>query len=188
MWKNRFVVGGLVAGMLVASGAPMASAHEAPMTESVSASAATADLAPIAESPDCIACVGGVSIKRTVTAGPYREYKRHIKYLTGAWAKSTGYNWSSTTTATATVDGSANIELARALSASIGVSVSQSQSWSVGTDIYADRTRYSRLTLKSDVDRRTIKTTTTLDGRTSTKYNTLRTPIRERQFLVVVYQ
>ncbi len=56
--------------------------------------------------PSCIACVGGVSIKYSKLSGPVFYSKKHVRYLTSTWAKSSQYVWTHTTTATATVSSS----------------------------------------------------------------------------------
>lgn len=135
----------------------------------------------------CISCAPGY-VKYTKVSGPVVISKRHVTYLTNAWAQSTGYQWTTTTTATASVQASISLD-ARSVTSQIGVTYSTSQSYSTTVNIWADRTRYSKLTLASDFNRYYVKrqvfnSSGSLIG---TTYFYLYSPIPGRQFLIVKY-
>lgn len=136
--------------------------------------------------PSCIACVGGASIKYYKLSGPVFFSKKHVKYLTGTWAKSSQYVWTHTTTATATISTSLSADV-KAVTASLGLTYSQSDSYAVAVTIPADKSRYSKLALRSDFNRYYVKKVITLGGKSSNYYGYVYSPT-SNQYLMVAYQ
>ncbi|MGV8911672.1 MAG: hypothetical protein ACOH14_03570 [Rhodoglobus sp.] len=137
----------------------------------------------------CIVC-GVPSIKTFKISGPVLEQKKFVRYLTGAWAKSTGYSWSSSTTVGATVSAGLGVS-ATSASSNIGVSASVTKTYSITVNIAASSTRYSKLGLASNFNRYYVKSGTFQNGEmvagTSWKYGYLHAPTRD-QYLIVYYQ
>jgi hypothetical protein len=139
--------------------------------------------------PRCIACVSHSPAVTQVVSGPVLIQRRFVKYLTSAWAYSTGYTWSSTTTVTATVSADIGVS-ASGIAGKIGVSASRSQSYTVAVSIYSDRTRLSKLGLYSDYNRYYVRHRPSyITGTTppAYKYAYLYSP-RVDQYLITTYQ
>jgi hypothetical protein len=137
--------------------------------------------------PSCIACVGGFRRETVRVSGPVRYNKKFVRYLTPAWAHSTGYSWSTSTSVSATL--TANIgATAQSVSSSIGVSASRTQTYSVAVNIYANRSKLSKLGLYSDYNRYYVKSRTVLGGKPSAwKYSYLYSPLAN-QYLLASYK
>lgn len=143
-----------------------------------------------AAGPDCIVC--GVPKKTVrVVSGPVRVNNKHVKYLTGAWIYTNKYTWSQTTTASATVSSTLGVTSSWA-SSSLGLGASMSQSYGVSVDIPANRARQSKLTLRSDFQRRYVEVYYVSNGKrlstTPGKFAYLYTPIRGEQFIAPAYR
>lgn len=144
-------------------------------------------LSPSTSTPACIACVGGFRRETVRVSGPVRYNKKFVRYLTGAWAYSTGYTWTSSTTVSATLTASIGAT-AQAVSSSIGVSASRTQSYSIGVNIYASKSKLSKLALYSDYNRYYVKSRTVLGGKPSAwKYSYLYSPLAN-QYLLATYK
>ncbi|MEU4013945.1 hypothetical protein AB0E56_01650 [Microbacterium sp. NPDC028030] len=197
--KNRNAVAALalaaIFGMSALTGATSASADTtspaAAGTRAVGASTTAVDAAAQTDSnsPDCIVC--GVPVKKAVKlSGPVLISKKFVRYLTGAWARSTGYAWSSSTTVSASIDSSVGMSAAGA-SSNIGVSASVTKSYSITVNIAASSTRYSKLGLASNFNRYYVKSAYFQDGKqlagSSWSYGYLYAPTKD-QFLIVYYQ
>lgn len=138
--------------------------------------------------PQCVACIEHSPAVTRVVSGPVLVQRRFVRYLTSAWAYSTGYTWSSTTTVTATVSSNIGVT-ASSIAASIGVSASRSQSYTVAVSIYSDRTRLSKLGLYSDYNRYYVKHRPSfITGTTppAYRYTYLYSP-RVNQYLITTY-
>lgn len=141
------------------------------------------------DAPDCVAC--GAPIKKaTKVSGPVLISKSFVRYLTGAWARSTGYSWNSATTVNATIDASVGVSAAGA-SSNIGVAASATRSYSITVNIAASSNRYSKLGLASNFNRYYVKSTYYQNGRqlpgSAWTYGYLYSPTND-QYLVVYYQ
>lgn len=137
--------------------------------------------------PDCIACVGGYRRETVKVSGPVRYNKKFVRYLTPAWTYSTGYSWSSSTSVSATLSASIGVD-AKAVSSSIGVSGSRTQTYSITVNIYANKSKLSKLGLYSDFNRYYVKTRTILGGKASAwKYAYLYSPLAN-QYLLATYK
>lgn len=137
--------------------------------------------------PSCIACVGGVRQETVKVSGPTRYNKKFVRYLTGAWAYSTGYAWSSSTTVSATLSASIGVT-AKAASGTLGVSATRTQSYSITVNIYASKSKLSKLALYSDYNRYYVKNRTVLGGKPgSWKYGYLWAPLAN-QYLLATYK
>lgn len=140
------------------------------------------------DSPDCIVC--GVPVRKAVrVSGPVLVPKKFVRYLTGAWARSTGYAWTSSTTVGATADASLGMSAAGA-SGDIGVSASVTKSYSITVNIAASSRKYSKLGLASNFHRYYVKSATFQNGKrlpsSRWRYGYLYSPTRD-QYLVVYY-
>ncbi|MFK3677088.1 hypothetical protein ACI2IP_05120 [Microbacterium sp. NPDC090218] len=189
------LVAALTIGTMALTGASAASADAGspnPATASiVSAGTSYNDIAaaPDSNSPDCIAC--GVPMKKaTKVSGPVLVSKKFVKYLTGAWARSTGYAWNASTTVDATIDASVGMSAAGA-SGNIGVSASMTKSYSITVNIAASSSKYSKLGLASNFNRYYVKSTYYQNGKqlagSAWTYGYLYSPTKD-QYLVVYYQ
>lgn len=141
------------------------------------------------DSPDCVVC--GAPVKRAVkVSGPVLVSKKFVRHLTGAWARSSGYSWSSSTTVGATVSSGLGVTAAGA-SSNIGVTASVTKSYSITVNIPASSSRYSKLGLASNFSRYYIKSAWHQDGKpvagATWTYGYLYSPTRD-QFLIVYYQ
>lgn len=137
--------------------------------------------------PTCIACVGGFRRETVRVSGPVRYNQRFVRYLTGSWVYSTGYTWSQSTTVSASLTASIGVD-AKGVSSSIGVSASRTQSYSISVNIYANKSRLSKLGLYSDFNRYYVKSRTVLGGKPSAwKYAYLYSPLAN-QYLLATYK
>ncbi|WP_372968905.1 hypothetical protein [Microbacterium sp.] len=139
--------------------------------------------------PDCVVC--GAPVKRAVkVSGPVLIQKKFVKYLTEAWARSTGYSWNSSTTVSATVSAGLGVSGPTA-SSNIGVSGTVTKSYSITVNIAASSTRYSKLGLASNYNKYGIKTAYHQDGKpvpgATWTYGSLYAPTKD-QYLIVHYQ
>lgn len=138
---------------------------------------------------DCLIC-GDVPRRYTQkVSGPVLVKKKFVRYLTGAWAKSTGYAWSATTTVGATLSSNIGVSAA-SVSSSIGATASVSRSYSITVNIAASSSRYSKLGLASNFNRYYVRSGIGIDSAAdvkSWKYSHLYSPTRD-QYLVVYYQ
>lgn len=139
--------------------------------------------------PRCVVC--GAPVMKTVkVSGPVLVQKKFVKYLTGAWAKSTGYSWSESTTVSATISAGAGVSAASA-SSNIGVSASQTKNYSITVNIAASSSKYSKLGLASNFNRYSVKSAMHQNGKlvpgATWKYGDLYSPTKD-QYLVVYYQ
>lgn len=208
--KTRNQITGLLAalavGAMALTGASSASADSGGLapsaTKTITASAHAGGLAvseqdsdgidvvdPGGESPDCVVC--GAPVRKAVkVSGPVLISKKFVKHLTGAWAKSTGYSWSSSTTVTATVDAGVGMSAA-SVSSNIGVSASVTKSYSITVNIAATSSKYSKLGLASNYNRYYVKSAMHQNGKllpgAKWTYGYLHSPTKD-QFLVVYYQ
>jgi hypothetical protein len=152
----------------------------------------TTRLGSKSEIPDqyiqCIVC-GTVPVSHAaVVSGPVLVTQWWVKYLTSVWAMAQSYTWTSTTTATATLSTDVSLSAAN-VSTKLGLTASRSRTWSVGITVPASSTRYSKLSLLSDYDRRYIQTWITVDSKLSGsyKYAYLYTPT-VNQYIKVTYK
>lgn len=196
--KTRLIRDGLLGALLVAAlmgaGTLPASADAATASTRTVATAATSndgDETDVAEdsTPRCVVC--GAPVKRAVkVSGPVLVQKKFVKYLTEAWAKSTGYSWNSSTTVSATVSAGLGVSGPTA-SSNIGVSGTVTKSYSITVNIAASSTRYSKLGLASNYNKYRIKTAYHQDGKpvagATWTYGDLYAPTKD-QYLIVYYQ
>ncbi|MGK9220453.1 MULTISPECIES: hypothetical protein [unclassified Microbacterium] len=114
--------------------------------------------------------------------------KRFVRYLTGAWAYSTGYSWSTSTTASSTLSADIGVSASSA-SGSLGVSRSVTKTYGITVNIYADRKRMSKLGLYSDYNRYYVRSGVGYGGASpkSWKYAYLYSP-RTNQYLLTTYK
>jgi len=143
-------------------------------------------------SPSCIVCGDVPVLKAKKVSGPVKVQKKFVKYLTGAWAKSSGYTWSASTTANATVSGSISMT-AKGVATNIGVSASKTRTYSISVNISASSSKYSKLGLASDFNRYYVyqnwfngSSGAELNS-SNRKYGYLYSPTAD-QYLVVYYQ
>lgn len=144
---------------------------------------------PGGDSPDCVVC--GAPVKKAVkVSGPVLQSKKFVRYLTGAWAKSTGYSWNSSTTVAATISTGLGVTAAGA-SSNIGVSASMTKSYSITVNIAASSSKYSKLGLASNYNRYYVKSAYHQNGKpvagATWTFGYLYSPTKD-QFLVVYYQ
>lgn len=137
----------------------------------------------------CIVC--GAPVRKAVkVSGPTLISKKFVKYLTGAWAKSTGYSWSESTTVNSSIDASVGVSAGTA-SGNIGVSSSQTKSYSITVNIAASSSKYSKLGLASNFNRYYVKSAMHQNGKplpgAAWAYGYLYSPTKD-QYLVVYYQ
>lgn len=137
----------------------------------------------------CVVC--GAPVRKAVkVSGPTLISKKFVKYLTGAWAKSTGYSWSESTTVSSSIDASVGVSAGTA-SSNIGVTASQTKSYSITVNIAASSTKYSKLGLASNYNRYYVKSTMYQVGKplpgATWAYGYLYSPTKD-QYLVVYYQ
>lgn len=160
----------------------------------VAASPSTAEKPPSAAAtmpndvnPECIVC-GVPRYKVRTISGPVFVSKRHVKYLTTAWAKASSYTWSATTTTSSQISASVGMT-ANSVSANLNVTTSTSQSWGVSVTIPAVSSMYSKLALRSDFNRRYVAVDYYSSGKLmSTKYAYHYSPRVGAQYLMVTYQ
>lgn len=158
MKKQRQITGlvaALAIGTMALTDASSASADAVPpapatvdaVTTSTSPTSNEIATSEDSNSPDCIVC--GVPQKKAVkVSGPVLISKKFVRYLTGAWARSTGYSWSSSTTVSSTIDAGVGMSAAGA-SSNLGVSASVTKSYSITVNIAASSGKYSKLGLAS---------------------------------------
>lgn len=206
--KNQItgLIVALTVGAMTLTGASAASADTGALTASdatpIRVSEDAGDLAlpeedsdgidvvePEGESPDCVVC--GAPVKKAVkVSGPVLISKKFVRYLTGAWAKSTGYSWGTSTTVSASIDTSLGMSAAGA-SSNIGVSASVTKSYDITVNIAASSSKYSKLGLASNYNRYYVKSAMHQNGKlvsgATWKYGYLYSPTKD-QFLVVYYQ
>lgn len=206
--KKRNQIAGLIVALAVgamaltgASSAPadagvLTDVREATISVSTSNSGIAADkqdpnippVDPGGDSPDCVVC--GAPVKRAVKVSGPLVQKKFVRYLTGAWAKSTGYSWNSSTTVGATITSGLGVSAAGA-SSNIGVSGSVTKSYSITINIAASSSKYSKLGLASNYNRYYVKSAWHQNGKpvagATWTYGYLYSPTRD-QFLVVYYQ
>lgn len=195
--RNRItgLITALAIGAMSLTGASATPADAASLTSTtantISTSTSNFGLAAAEDSdaPDCVAC--GAPIKKaTKVSGPVLISRSFVRYLTGAWARSTGYSWSSATTVNATIDASVGISAAGA-SSNIGVSASATRSYSITVNIAASSSKYSKLGLASNFNRYYVKSTYYQNGMqlpgSAWTYGYLYSPTND-QYLVVYYQ
>ncbi|MFJ4223693.1 hypothetical protein [Microbacterium sp. NPDC089695] len=137
----------------------------------------------------CVVC--GAPVKKAVKlSGPVLVQKKFVTYLTGSWAKSTGYSWSSATTVGATVSAGLGIS-ATSASNNIGVAASVTKTYSITINIAASSSRFSKLGLASNYNKYGVKTAWYQDGKVvpgaSWSYGDLYSPTKD-QYLIVYYQ
>lgn len=191
------LVAALAIGTMALTGASSASADAVPpspatvdaVTMSTSPTSNEVATSEDSNSPDCIVC--GVPQKKAVkVSGPVLISKKFVRYLTGAWARSTGYSWSSSTTVSSTIDAGVGMSAAGA-SSNIGVSASVTKSYSITVNIAASSGKYSKLGLASNYNRYYVKSANHLNGKllpgAKWTYGYLYSPTRD-QYLVVYYQ
>lgn len=142
----------------------------------------------------CIVCGVPKQVTQKVS-GPTLVSKKFVRYLTGAWAQSTGYSWSSSTTVGATIDGGIGVSASSA-SASLGVSASVTKTYGITVNIAASKTRFSKLGLASNFNRYYVRSAVQYNDSagkpkpipsSSWKYGYLNSPTRD-QYLIVYYQ
>lgn len=140
-------------------------------------------------SPQCIVC-GVPQYKAVKVSGPVLINKKFVRYLTGAWAKSTGYSWSESTTVGATISAGLGVS-GQTASSNIGVTASVTKSYSITVNIAASSSKYSKLGLASNYNRYYVKSALHQNGKklssSSWKYGYLYAPTKD-QYLVVYYQ
>ncbi|GLI28447.1 hypothetical protein ARHIZOSPH14_26890 [Agromyces rhizosphaerae] len=137
--------------------------------------------------PTCIACIGGAGTQTQKVSGPIRFNKKFVRYLTGAWVYSTGYTWSSSTTVSSTLTASIGVT-AQGASSSIGVSSSKTQTYSISVNIYANKSKLSKLGLYSDFNRYYVRSRSYVGTSYSAwKYAYLYSPLAN-QYLITTYK
>jgi len=136
---------------------------------------------------NCIACVGGVKITTQKVSGPVSVNKKFVRYLTPAWAYSTGYTWSSATAVAATLTASIGVS-AGAVADTLGVSKSRTQTYTIAVSIYSSKARLSKLGLYSDYKKYEVRSKTVMGGKDSGWKNaTFYTPTAN-QYLIATYK
>lgn len=133
----------------------------------------------------CSGC--GYSTKVTKLSSK-RVKNRHVRNLTGSWAKSKQYTWTETVTVTASL--TANVGLsAKGVASSIGATYSTSKGYSVATHIPANSKRCSKLALRTDFNKCHVRVDRKMQGiTTSSKKGYLYSPLRGSQTLYVNYK
>lgn len=196
--KARTQIAGLIAalavGAMVLTGTTAASASMVSTTPSGIVAAEQQDPDGLdavdpGDAPSCVAC--GAPVKKAVkVSGPVLISKKFVRYLTGAWAKSTGYSWSTSTTVGATISSGLGVT-ASVASSNIGVSASVTKSYSITVNIAASSSKYSKLGLASNYNRYYVKSAWHQNGKpvagATWTYGYLYSPTRD-QFLVVYYR
>lgn len=139
--------------------------------------------------PQCVVC--GAPVKKAVkVSGPVLVQKKFVKYLTMAWAKSTGYSWNTSTTVNSSITAGLGITAPVAAS-NIGATVSVTRDYSITINIAASSSKYSKLGLASNYNRYRVKTAYFQNGKpfsgATWTYGDLYTPTKD-QYLVVYYQ
>lgn len=133
----------------------------------------------------CTGCGYGTTITKTSSS---RVNAKHVRYLTGSWAKASQYTWSATVTVTASLTSNVGVS-ASTVSSSIGATYSTAKAYSVTTVIPASASKYSKLALRADYTKYGVLVRTTSMGITvSKKTSTLYSPIKNTQTLYVKYQ
>ncbi|NRG48448.1 hypothetical protein HRF87_27575, partial [Bacillus sp. CRN 9] len=89
-----------------------------------------------------------------VLSGP-TKVKKHVRYLTGSWAKASSYTWSKSNTASSTLSSTVGIT-SGSISSSLGVSNSITTTYSTAITIPANSNRFSKLAFYSDFNKRNI--------------------------------
>lgn len=139
------------------------------------------------DTTNCIACIEPKKTETQKTAGPTLVKKRFVRYLTGAWANSTGYVWTKATAVTATLSASIDVGVG-AVTDTLGVSKSRTQTYSIAVNIYASKSKLSKLGLYSDYQKYSVRTRTKWMGETSAwKSATLYAPTAN-QYLIATYK
>lgn len=198
------LIAAVAIGMLTLTGASSASAATGTIvdTRAVSSGISSATLGTIGENdpddvpapaqgitPTCIVC-GAPVMKAVKVSGPTLQQKKFVRYLTGAWARSTGYSWNSSTTVGATITSGMGVTASGA-SSNIGVSASVTKTYSITVNIAASSSKYSKLGLASDYNRYYVKSAYHQNGKpvsgATWKYGYLSSPTKN-QYLVVYYQ
>lgn len=196
--SNRNQITGLVIALAIVamsfnstSSASADTPPPAPSTVTANSNTPNREVAAVSDpnSPDCIAC--GVPIRKaTKVSGPVLVSKKFVKYLTGAWARSTGYSWSSSTTVNSTIDASVGMSAAGA-SGNLGVSSSMTKTYSITVNIAASSNKYSKLGLASNFNRYYVKSTVYQNGKqlagAAWTYGYLYSPTKD-QYLIVYYK
>lgn len=90
-----------------------------------------------------------------VLSGP-TKVKKHVRYLTGSWAKASSYTWSKSNTASSTLSSTVGIT-SGSISSSLGVSNSITTTYSTAITIPANSNRFSKLAFYSDFNKRNIR-------------------------------
>ncbi len=139
--------------------------------------------------PRCVVC--GAPVKKAVkVSGPVLVQKKFVEYLTGAWARSTGYSWREGTTVTSSISSGLGVS-AGVASSNLGVSSSVTKTYGVTVNISANSSKYSKLGLASNFNRYAVKSTWFQNGKvvpgSTWTYGDLYSPTKD-QFLVVYYR
>lgn len=149
------------------------------------------DVSPIGPGT-CVGCYFG-SYETKSNGTRTKVTKAFVRHLTPAWAKANSYSWGSAVTISSSLSASIGPS-AGAVAGAIGVSASVTRTWSVAVSIPASKTRFSKLSLRSDFYSSPVKSRLvqkaalrpTLYG--PWKHATHMAPIAGGQYLVVTYQ
>ena len=136
-------------------------------------------------SPSCIACISGQWNLTTLSTG--KEFRLE-KYLIDAWTKAQYYNWSESTTTTLSFSAGLTFDVTEKIKNTYNLQSSRTKTYGVTVNIPADSTKWSKLGLFGDFNRRYVKAeyvrlNSILDTQLGYSYE----PTND-QYIMVVYQ
>jgi hypothetical protein len=88
-------------------------------------------------------------------SGP-TKVKKHVRYLTGSWAKASSYTWSKAQSTSATISTDLGLS-AEGISSKLGVSKTTTTTFTIAIVIPADSSKFSKLAFYSDFDQRYVQ-------------------------------